>query len=534
MKEALYFHLSLWGVLSLPSLGQESPPIPSNSPLGQEEVSPDSNVSTAIRSTEVQTIERAGKDLQNPEVGTRVGAAKLLGKYSGTQPMILLVGALDDSSPLVRRSAMVSLSEHFAPRFPYSPSQLPRSIMEKIFSKLGDADVEVRREVSTLIPYLVRRGLMGGGMQIVEINGQRVVRSVRTGLRDDLSDLTRRAFLDPDAIVRQNVLKNHLYLGVSLPVGTLEKLLADSDLGVLLTALERIYSNAGRVSVVDRIEELSQHEDRGIRLKVVAVARDANRYHPKYRAILRGMTQDKDPEVVSMAAVELARFGEKIPSAVVDRIKEFLLGVQGMSSRVTTILYSISAMGEDSIRVYEALTEHSSSQMRKVAWQRYVSLSAAWNKPEIWMRAMEDRDKTVREAVLISLRGRSTNLTAENMQALVESKYADVRIFAGQSLLTANPELIEEFGFDLLIDEDTIVRSTTIRAMASRRTTGWLKVMSRSLLDEDFVIQRAAMDGLLAGGPEGVKTLRDFVSKNPRNRISSLASSELRIRGVQP
>ena len=99
---------------------------------------------------------------------------------------------------------------------------------------------------------------------------------MRTGLRDDLSDLTRKAFLDPDAIVRQNVLKNHLYLGVSLPVGTLEKLLKDSDLGVLLTALERIYSNAGRVSVADRIEELSQHDDRGIRLKVVAVARDAN------------------------------------------------------------------------------------------------------------------------------------------------------------------------------------------------------------------------------------------------------------------
>ena len=45
---------------------------------------------------------------------------------------------------------------------------------------------------------------------------------------------------------------------------------------------------------------------------------------------------------------------------------------------------------------------------------------------------------------------------------------------------------------------------------------------------------RAAMDGLLAGGPEGVKALQEFVSKNPRNRISSLASSELRIRGVQP
>ena len=42
---------------------------------------------------------------------------------------------------------MVSLSEHFMNGFPV----YDKSLIEKIYSKLGDPDVEVRREVSTLL-----------------------------------------------------------------------------------------------------------------------------------------------------------------------------------------------------------------------------------------------------------------------------------------------------------------------------------------------------------------------------------------------
>ena len=67
----------------------------------------------------------------------------------------------------------------------------------------------------------------------------------------------------------------------------------------------------------------------------------------------------------------------------------------------------------------------------------------------------------------------------------MESKYEDARIFAGQSLLTVDQSVLGQFSFDLLIDENSIVRSTTIRAMGSRKVTGWVKVMTRSLLDDD-------------------------------------------------
>ncbi len=528
MKKIILLIFLFFGFARCLVLGQVPPSSPPFDPsLSPEESAPDSAESNASaedpsepsRSTQSQTIMRAGKDLRHAEEGRRVGAAKLLGKYPGIQSNLLLIIALDDKSPLVRRASMVSLAEQASNGY----LLYDKSLIEKIYSKLGDSDVEVRRGVATMIPQLVR-GLRGGV----------VYRPVQAGMRPDLVLLTQKAFLDPDAIVRQNVLKYHLYLGVPLPVSVLEKLLADQDLGVLLTALGRIYSNASQVSIVNKIEDLSKHSDRGIRLKVVSVARDANRFHVRYRSILRAMTKDKDPEVTSMAAVELARFGEKIPAEVIERIKNYLLGVEGMSSQVTTILYSISAMGKDAIQVYQALTEHSSSQIRKVAWQRYFNLSSAVNKPKLWMPALEDRDKGVRGVVLMSLRGRSLNMSQTDMQKIVESRFPDVRIFAGQLLLTSKKELVEEFGFDLLIDEDTVVRSTTIRAMASRKVPGWVNVMKRSLLDDDYVIQRAAMDGLLSDRVEGVQALKKFVSENPKNRISSMAVSQLLARGIQP
>ena len=499
--------------------------IDSNTSIGN----PDSNTSVTPpkRSSEAETIERAGGSLMSSEVGQRVGAAKLLGKYRTSRSSLFLIGALDDPSAIVRRAAMVSLSEHAS----YGFVVYDKPLVEKVYSKLGDPDVEVRREVSTMIPRLIS-GMMRSGMEVVEIDGRKVYRSVPSTMRPDLFKITQDAFLDEDAIVRQNILKYHSYLRVPLPVSTMEKLLMDEDIGVLLTALSRIAVNASHPNIVRQVEKLSQHREKGVRLKVVSVARDANRFHPGYRSILRNMTSDSDPEVLSMAAVELARFGERVPAGVVEKIKYFLLGVDGMSTQVTTILYAISALGVDGIEVYRALTDHTSSKIRSISWQRYLSLSEGWKNSSIWLPGMKDRDKKVREAVLNSVRGRSNNLGTEELSLLVENQFSDVRIFAAQSLLNAKMDAVGALGFDLLIDEDTIVRSTTIRALSTRKVPGWVKVMSRSLLDDDYVIQRAAMDGLLDDRQVGIPALIEYIRKHPNNRISSLGIIELKKRGI--
>ena len=509
-----------------------SQPIPPESSGNQKEQILDANqtqIVPPVRVSQAETIQKAGEDLRNGSEGGRVGAAKLLGKYPGSSSLILLVGALDDDSALVRRAAIVSLAEQSSNGYPL----YDRSLVEKVFSKIGDSDVEVRREVSSMIPRLVG-GLMRSTTEMVEINGRKVYRALPGRLRPDLFQMAQKAMLDEDAIVRQNLLKYYQYLRLSMPASTLEKLLNDKDQGVLLTALNRVSSNARNQEIIDRIEELANHPSRGIRLKVVDVARDCNRYDSRYRGILRIITGDSDPEVCSMAAVELARLGERLPKTILDRIKNYLLNARGMTAQVTTILYAISAMGEDGVGIYEALTNHSSSRMRGVAWQRLMSLSNGWKDPNLWLPAMNDKDKGVRDAVLNQLRGRVDTIGSREMEALVTSSYANVRIFAGQCLIRASEETMDEFSFELLIDEDEVVRSTTIRAIGSRKPSGWLNIMSRSLKDDHYAVQRAAMDSLLADREKGVHVLIEHIKKNPESKINPLSRSELQRLGLGP
>ena len=245
------------------------------------------------------------------------------------------------------------------------------------------------------------------------------------------------------------------------------------------------------------------------------------------------MTEDKDAEVTSMAAVELARFGEKINSAVIERIKNYLLSAKGMSSQVTTILYAVSAMGADGIQVYKALTEHGSSRMRTVAWQRFLSLSNGWNNPQDWIAALKDRDQGVRTAVVNTLRGRISPVNKKTMGSLVSSPYEDVRKFLAESMARAESDAVEQYGFELLIDEDANVRAATIRSFGELRTPGWLKIMERSLLDDEYVIQRAAVGALFAEPVRGIPILKKYLSKNPNNRISSMIRIELQRVGIQ-
>ncbi len=480
-----------------------------------------------VRSSTQETINQAGRDLRHVEENVRSGAARLLGKYPSPASAAYLTFALDDRIARVRRAAIVSLAELYLNGFYI----YEKPLVEKILSKLGDPDVEVRREVSALIPRL-SIGLFRSSFEIVEINGRRVARAAPATLRADLMEIARKAFFDPDAIVRQNILKYHYALRLPLSAQVLDRLLSDSDLGVLLTALSRVPSSTPSETVVRRVEKLSRHPDVGVRKKVVSVARDSNRRHPGYRAILRKMTMDEEPAVLSMAAVELARLGEKVDPKVIQAVGDYLLGVAGASTQVMTILYAVSAFGDEAIKVYRELTEHTSSKIRTIAWQRLLTFDNGWGRPDVWLPALEDRDKTVRRAVVANLSARSRNFDLKVMEQLVASDFVDVRTFAASSLYTARQDAAEEVAFDLLIDEDTGVRAQTIRALASRRTPGWLKIMSNSLLDEEYVIKRAALDGLLGDPVQGVKTLRKFVSEHPTDSITPLALAELKNRGI--
>ena len=74
---------------------------------------PDANAThpaKPLRSSKLQTIEQAGRDLHHVDEGVRLGAAKLLGKYPSPATAAHLAMALDDRIARVRRAAIHAVS----------------------------------------------------------------------------------------------------------------------------------------------------------------------------------------------------------------------------------------------------------------------------------------------------------------------------------------------------------------------------------------------------------------------------------------
>ena len=481
------------------------------------------------RSTVNNTLDEAAQKLRSENDLERVGAAKLLGKYAGPQAGLLLIGALNDKSELVRRAVLVSLVEHFNNGSPIYEQPLA----EKIFSMIGDPDVEVRRETSALIPRLIP-GLVRSGMEKSLINGRTVFRSVPGRLRGDLKLLAEKGLLDPDSIVRQNILKHHYSLRFQISPQTFGKLLEDNDIAVLLVALDQVRMYASQPGIYSKMEALGKHPDLGIRAKLAKTALSLGRSFPEYRKILRQLTEDQVDEIATLAAVDLARLGERVSTEMLDRIIQYLTNARGLYGKAETLFYSLSALGQDSARIYQSLLGHPSASMRAKAWERHLSVSEGWKSPKSWIPGLADRDLQVRSSVLSMVRGRVEKIQENELRILIVHKYAEVRAFAAELFLVTDPGVVDDCYFDLLIDEDSLVRSTTLRAIANLRLDGWVHLHARSLNDDDYAIQRAAMDGLLGDSKEGVPTLIKYVQKNPAERISSLARSELKKMGLNP
>ncbi len=481
------------------------------------------------RSSMVGTLEDAARKLKSEKVEQRIGAAKLLGKYASLQVGLLLIGALDDESELVRRAALVSLVEHFNNGSPI----YEKSLAEKIFSKIGDSDVEVRRETSALISRLVP-GLMRSGMERVVVNGRTIFRSIPGRLREDLRLLAEKALLDPDSIVRQNILRYHYSLRFQIAPQTIGQLLEDQDVAVLLVALDQVRMYASQTGVLSKLENLTVHPEVGVRAKLEKTVFSLSRSFPDYRKILRLLTNDKQDEIATLAAVDLARLGERVSPGMIDRIIKYLTNARGLYGETETLFHSLSALGQDSLRIYQALLKHPSSSMRANAWERYLNISEGWKTPSVWIPALEDRDPKVRSAVLALVRGRVEKINENDLRLLVDHQFSGVRALAAELLLAADTEVVDDCFFDLLIDEDSLVRSTTLRALARLRHKEWINLHRRSLNDDDYTLQRAAMDGLLGDREEGVPALLEFVRRYPSARISSLARAELKKMGIDP
>jgi HEAT repeat protein len=500
--------------------------------LAQQQVEP----VAPERASQTETIERAGRDLRDPKEEVRLGAAKLLGKYKTLRSMTLLAGSpagasgtawgLNDPSVRVRRAVVVSFSEFLMSGI-YANN---RSLLERFLEKLADPDIEVRRQVSEMLPGL-GSGLFRSNYQVVEINGQRVFRSTPYALPPKLATIVQRAFQDEDPIVRQTMLKYFYVLRIPLPPLTLERLLGDEDRGVRMAALDRVTMLPPHDAVFRKLREMTKHEDVGVRQKVASIARSSS--HRTSRDILRSLRDDEDPYVMTLAVTSLARLGEPQPDAMVEKVREFLMGTSSTSNQVVSLVYAVSAFGSHQSQIiFRALTEHDAPKIRRIAWQRFLGYDNGWSNPKLWLPALQDRDRKTRETITSIVVSRARTFDSKTMTALVGNSYVDVRRFAADCLALVTPKVADEFRFDLLIDEKTEVRAAALRSVGIRRPSNWLLILERSLLDEESMIQRVALEYLLNDRAQGIPALIKFSRKHPRNPITARIRVELASRNV--
>ena len=87
-------------------------------------------------------------------------------------------------------------------------------------------------------------------------------------------------------MVRQNMLKYHSSLRLSLGPDLLKDLLGDKDKGVLLEAIEQAQRYGSFEGIQQKFSELTMHPDIGVRTKMGRVAYLLSRSHSFYRTIL--------------------------------------------------------------------------------------------------------------------------------------------------------------------------------------------------------------------------------------------------------
>ena len=473
-------------------------------------------------STLNETLSQAGIDLKSPDENLRLSSAKLLGKYQVSQAGKLLLSVLGDKSIKVRRAAVRSLFENMAFR--------DRAGAEKLLSMLGDEDVEVRREISKAIPILRSRLSISTTVTRI-INGRPIMTSVPYRLSRGMAETVTRALGDEDGIVRQNVLKYYTYLNLPFSAAMLEKCLADPDRGVVDTAMSRIRIVPRTPGVLERLKAIAGSEDPGLRRKLVSSLRGIR--EPEIQAIQTKLAGDVDPYVRIMSAVSLIGLGQPVPKGTIQGVKDFLMKVDSANTQVMSLFYSISDFGEPHAReIYTLLTGHANSSLRRSAWQRVLNYDNGWNTPSSWTPVLEDTDKRVRASVIGTVQGNLVPVPMDYLEKLIESEYSDVRALAGMLLARHKTEIVSEWMFDLLIDEEAQVRRAILQTAHNTRVDGWQKLLQKSLGDGDPSIQRTAAYGLLGNLGNSEPILRRFVSENPGNPIAIEISRELARRTI--
>ncbi len=463
-----------------------------------------------------ETIRRGLEDLASDNEDLRVGAAMLLGKYRDRRARAAVLGAIDDPAVRVRRAAVVSLLE--------DRSHLAPDAINALLRALGDEDAEIRRHVSFSLPFLLQQSMF-----VRQPFGGRPA-NPPPAFGEEARRALLRAYEDPEVIVRRNLLAAYPMLPQRPDGGVLLRLLSDEDAQVRSGALGLAAGANPRTAFLEAAAHLADDPEPALRQQL---ARVIARNRMDAGLPLLEQLADDESAAVSVEA-HLARLQLRPTPADAEALIERLADGALSAEQTRYLMSAVSGLGTAAPPLLVRILDEGPPPARAEAVRALVRHEAFFHEHEWIRRVAEEPSQAVRREAVNNLQMQLNRATPALVNGLAESRHAELRDLA----VTLSGGLPSEDAFDplldLVLDEDTGLRTRALRELHRRGFPGTNRLLSRSLRDSDPAIQRTAVELLASRGRgEGIDILREFAVEHPGTPLAALIQRELARRGIQ-
>ncbi|MCC5806345.1 MAG: HEAT repeat domain-containing protein [Opitutales bacterium] len=463
-----------------------------------------------------ETIRRGLEDLASDNEDLRVGAAMLLGKYRDRRARAAVIEAIDDPAVRVRRAAVVSLLE--------DRTHLASDAVDALLRALGDEDAEIRRHVSFSLPFLLQQSMF-----VRQPFGGRPA-DAAAGFGEEARRAVLRAYEDPEVIVRRNLLAAYAMLP-QRPDGTvLLRLLSDDDAQVRSAALGLAAGANPRKAFLDAAEHLADDPEPTLRQQL---ARVIARYRMDAGIPLLERLADDESAAVAVEA-RLARLQLRPDPANAEALIDRLAGGALSTEQTRSLMSAISGLGGAAPPLLVRILDEGPPTARAEAVRALVRHEAFFHEREWIRRVADEPSQAVRREAVNNLQMQLNRATPALVNGLAESRHAEYRDLAVTLSGGLQPEEAFDPLLDLVLDEDTGLRTRALRELHRRGFPGANQLLARSLRDNDPAIQRTAVELLASRGRgEGIDILREYAENHPGTPLAALIQRELARRGIQ-
>ncbi|MDD4540388.1 MAG: HEAT repeat domain-containing protein [Lentisphaeria bacterium] len=444
--------------------------------------------------SEAETIARCLRDLRSSDVEARRRAAMIIGKYRVPAAQEAVLACLRDPDAVVRRSALVSLTEE--------DRMISPAARQEVFRLLSDPDVHIRRIASSMLgeisvglgrvvvipgrPGPLRPGVPAPPAMAADAENREALLAARA---------LNEALGDDDASVRRNVLSAARFYPGVLDRARLERFFSDPSVEIRVLALQAYASLAGPEDErVDALLPLLEDADPRVREEL---ARTAARLGAAGTAILKTLSRDG----VLGVRIEAVRLyaAQQDPAALpllIALIRDEAVPVDERAQLLRVLNVYPAAAGP----VYDELADNGPAALRATAIRMLGTGRITGTKERslaFFIDCLDDDSDAVVQAAGAVLQQRQDELSAAALRQLLLKRNPEARKLALRCTARLTPEEAGELLLDACLDDSVPVRQQALQLLVARQIPDWRDILMVSLEDSNAAIQQTAAEGLM-------------------------------------